>query len=61
VEVASKEFMDNLVSILRMPGLNTDVKTKILRLTQNWAMSFEGRHDLRYVPEIYKELQADGS
>jgi growth factor-regulated tyrosine kinase substrate len=53
--------MDNLVSILKMPGLNMEVKNKILRLVQNWAASFEGRPTLKYVPEVYKDLQHEGT
>ncbi|GJE99766.1 ubiquitin binding protein [Phanerochaete sordida] len=60
VEIASREFMDNLVSILKMPALNHDVKNKILRLIQNWATAFEGRANLSYVGEVYKSLQHEG-
>ncbi|KAI0075927.1 ubiquitin binding protein [Panus rudis PR-1116 ss-1] len=60
VEVASREFMDNLVSILKMPALNHDVKNKILRLVQNWAIAFEGKPQLSYVGEVYKTLQREG-
>lgn len=59
-EIASREFMDNLVSILKMPGLNVDVKSKILRLLQNWALAFEGKPNLGYVGEVYKTLQHEG-
>lgn len=52
--------MDNLVSILKMPALNHDVKTKILRLIQNWALTFEGKPALGYVGEIYRTLQREG-
>ena len=60
-EVSSREFMDNLVSILKQPALNHDVKTKILRLAQNWAISFEGRSHLNYVGEVYRTLQREGT
>lgn len=60
MEVASREFMDNLVSILKMPGLNIDVKNKILRLLQNWALAFEGKPNLGYAGEVYKTLQREG-
>jgi len=60
VEVASREFMDNLVSILKMPGLNRDVKSKSLRLIQNWSIAFEGKPNLSYTGEVYKTLQREG-
>ncbi|KAI0762461.1 hypothetical protein C8Q74DRAFT_1382419 [Fomes fomentarius] len=60
LEVASREFMDNLVSILKMPGLNHDVKNKILRVVQDWATAFEGKPSLSYVGEVYRTLQRDG-
>ena len=61
VEIASREFMDNLTSILKMPGLNYDVKNKILRLVQNWAIAFEGKNNLGYVGEVYRILQNEGT
>ncbi|KAI0761172.1 ubiquitin binding protein [Trametes elegans] len=60
VEVASREFMDNLVSILKMPALNLDVKNKMLRLIQDWAIAFEGKPSLSYVGEVYRTLQREG-
>ncbi|EJF58826.1 ubiquitin binding protein [Dichomitus squalens LYAD-421 SS1] len=59
-EIASREFMDNLVSILKMPTLNHDVKNKILRYVQDWATAFEGKPSLSYVGEVYKTLQREG-
>ena len=53
--------MDNLTSILKQPGLNTDVKNKMLRLIQNWAISFEGKINLGYVGEVYRILQNEGT
>lgn len=52
--------MDNLVSILKIPILNIDVKNKILRLVQNWSVAFEGKVALSYVGHVYKNLKADG-
>lgn len=43
-----------------MPTLNLDVKTKILRLIQNWALAFEGKPALAYVSEVYRSLQREG-
>ncbi|OCH94223.1 ubiquitin binding protein [Obba rivulosa] len=59
-EIASREFVDNLVSILKTPWLNMDVKKKMLRLIQNWAIAFEGKPSLSYVGEVYKTLQREG-
>ncbi|RYP41331.1 hypothetical protein DL768_010517 [Monosporascus sp. mg162] len=63
VEVASREFMDNLTSLLHAVGpaaVNQEVKTKILELIQSWAAATEGRYELKYIDETYKALQRDG-
>lgn len=52
--------MDNLVSILKIPTLNIDVKNKILRLIQNWGIAFEGKTSLSYVGQVYKNLKTEG-
>jgi growth factor-regulated tyrosine kinase substrate len=59
-EVASREFMDNLVSILKMPTLNIDVKNKMLRLIQNWSIAFEGKPTLSYVGQVFRNLKQEG-
>ncbi|KAG6820229.1 hypothetical protein H0H93_003731 [Arthromyces matolae] len=59
-EIASREFMDNLVSILKVPGLNHEVKQNILRLIQNWCTAFEGKYHLSYVGQVYKTLGSEG-
>ncbi|KAF9434314.1 Vacuolar protein-sorting-associated protein 27 [Entomortierella beljakovae] len=61
VEVASRDFIDNLTSILKTPtGCNIDVKNKILTLIQTWGRLFRGKQDLGYVCDVYMILQHDG-
>ncbi|KAG8908094.1 Vacuolar protein-sorting-associated protein 27 [Tulasnella sp. 403] len=60
VEIASREFMGNLTSILKLPALNREVREKMLKLIQIWALAFEGKASLSYVSEVYRDLQRDG-
>lgn len=62
-EIASREFMDNLTSLLKATGtvaINQEVRNKILELVQLWASAAEGRHELVYIGEVYKTLQREG-
>ncbi|KAK3316088.1 hypothetical protein B0H66DRAFT_576085 [Apodospora peruviana] len=62
-EIASREFMESLVSLLKVVGpaaINADVRAKILDLIQSWATATEGRYDLSYIGEVYRSLQREG-
>ncbi|KAK3349352.1 hypothetical protein B0T25DRAFT_240045 [Lasiosphaeria hispida] len=61
-EIASREFMESLVSLLKTVGpaaINADVRDKILELIQTWATATEGRYDLSYIGEVYRTLQRE--
>ncbi|CAO1614492.1 unnamed protein product [Sympodiomycopsis kandeliae] len=60
-EVASREFMDNLVSVLKKPtGVNHDVKAKALRLIQEWAQISEAKPaTMSYIIQVYRTLQSE--
>ncbi|KAG0354844.1 Vacuolar protein-sorting-associated protein 27 [Podila minutissima] len=61
VEVAAREFIDNLTSILKAPaGCNFEVKNRILALIQTWGLLFRGKHGLGYVCDTYMILQHEG-
>lgn len=62
-EIASREFMDNLVSLFKAYGpaaVSEEVKQKILELIQTWALAAQGRYELSYMNEVYKDLQREG-
>ncbi|KAI9894489.1 MAG: Vacuolar protein-sorting-associated protein 27 [Vezdaea aestivalis] len=62
-EIASREFMDNLVSLLGVEGpaaINESVRGKILELIQNWASATGGRGELSYINDTYRSLQRGG-
>ncbi|KAI8925112.1 hypothetical protein BC831DRAFT_401583 [Entophlyctis helioformis] len=61
VEVASREFIDNLVSLGRSLTANAEVKSKTLGLIQSWGIAFKSRPELSYVSEIYETLKRDGA
>lgn len=55
--------MDNLTSLLKAPATiapNQHVKDKMLELIQSWATAAEGRSNLIYINEVYRDLQREG-
>lgn len=61
-EIASREFIDNLISLMNAPAqpINLDVKHRMLELIQAWSYAFEGQPQLTYVNDTYRMLKQDG-
>ncbi|OAD08845.1 hypothetical protein MUCCIDRAFT_128855, partial [Mucor lusitanicus CBS 277.49] len=60
-EIASREFMDELVSILKAPaGCNVDVKNKLLYVIQTWGLASKNKPTLSYMSDTYALLKAEG-
>ncbi|KAJ2963665.1 hypothetical protein NQZ79_g1447 [Umbelopsis isabellina] len=60
-EVATREFMEELTSIIRAPtGCNLDVKNKILAVVQVWGLASKGKPQLSYITDTYSFLKAEG-
>ncbi|KAG0069817.1 Vacuolar protein-sorting-associated protein 27 [Linnemannia elongata] len=60
VEVASRDFIDNLTSILKASGVNLEVRKKILALIQTWGRLFISKRGLGYVADTYQILKNEG-
>ncbi|EPY52362.1 sorting receptor for ubiquitinated membrane protein [Schizosaccharomyces cryophilus OY26] len=60
-EVASREFMDNLVSILHSPsGVDEEVEQAILFYIQCWALAVpEKNSSIRYILDVYEQLKGE--
>ncbi|KAJ1542055.1 Vacuolar protein-sorting-associated protein 27, partial [Cladochytrium tenue] len=62
VEIGSREFVDNLVSLARaFSATDPAVRQKILALLQSWALAAKGRSDLLYLVETYDMLKREGA
>ncbi|KAG0171028.1 Vacuolar protein-sorting-associated protein 27 [Apophysomyces sp. BC1015] len=59
-EVSSREFMNELASLVRVQGSNADVKDKALLVIQMWGMAAKGNPSISYMTDIYDELKAEG-
>lgn len=61
-EIASREFMDELVSILKSPtGCNADVKNKLTTVIQTWGLASKNKPVISYMYDTYALLKAEGT
>ncbi|KAL7414353.1 hypothetical protein BDY24DRAFT_339617, partial [Mrakia frigida] len=59
-EVAARDFIDNLASILKLQSTNAEVKRVGLDLFQQWALAFQSKPELSYVCEVYRGMKDEG-
>ncbi|KAI8639363.1 hypothetical protein BD408DRAFT_421487 [Parasitella parasitica] len=60
-EIASREFMDELVSMLKAPtGCNIDVRNRLLNVIQTWGLASKNQPTLSYMSDTYALLKAEG-
>ncbi|KAJ1966686.1 Vacuolar protein-sorting-associated protein 27 [Dispira parvispora] len=61
IELASREFMDDLVSLLHAPqSLHHEVQRLLLTLIQRWAVLLRGKPEYAYPDQVYNRLKAEG-
>ncbi|KAJ3320579.1 Vacuolar protein-sorting-associated protein 27 [Boothiomyces sp. JEL0866] len=58
-EVTSRDFVDNLVSLVRQLNTHEQVRKKALELIQTWAVAFKGRSEFVIVCETYDMLRRE--
>ncbi|CAG8526514.1 8495_t:CDS:10, partial [Ambispora leptoticha] len=59
IEIASREFVDNLVVLLMSPNCNHEVRSKLLHLIQTWGIAFDGKPELSFVSDTYRLLKEE--
>ncbi|RKP21938.1 VHS-domain-containing protein [Rozella allomycis CSF55] len=59
-EIASKEYVDSLVSLVQIQATNPQVRSKALEYIQYWALAFRSKSDLNYMWDMYNLLKNDG-
>ncbi|KAG1087311.1 hypothetical protein G6F42_020654 [Rhizopus arrhizus] len=59
-EVATREFMEELTHIIKMPNGSSHVKSKALSLIQIWGIASKGNPTLSYISDTYTLLRAEG-
>ncbi|ORZ21382.1 hypothetical protein BCR42DRAFT_407451 [Absidia repens] len=59
-EIGSREFMDELATMVRRSNLNIDVKNKVLDSVQTWGIAAKGNPALGYMTDTYSLLRAEG-
>ncbi|KAI9261133.1 hypothetical protein BY458DRAFT_576088 [Sporodiniella umbellata] len=59
-EVATREFMDSLVSVLKSSACNVDVRDRLLSIIQTWGTASRNNPRLSYMHDTYTLLKAEG-
>ncbi|KAG5359528.1 Vacuolar protein sorting-associated protein 27 [Yarrowia sp. C11] len=60
VEIASREFVDPLMAVVRNDDANPEVKQRVLQLLQQWSVAFAGQLQLQQVENAVTQLKSEG-
>ncbi|OXC69142.1 vacuolar protein sorting-associated protein 27 [Cryptococcus neoformans] len=60
LEVASKEFVDELSNLIKATTTSPEVKQMLIKYFQQWALAFKSKSELSFFVEVYNELKASG-
>lgn len=59
-EVASREWCEACVGLIKADATVPQVRDMAVKLFQAWAIAFEAKAELRYLPDMYRELKNQG-
>ncbi|KAH8080463.1 hypothetical protein HD553DRAFT_265562, partial [Filobasidium floriforme] len=59
-EIASKDFVGEMTNLIKAPATVPQVREMAINLLQQWALVFEAKSNLSYLPESYRDLKASG-
>ncbi|BEJ13787.1 hypothetical protein CspHIS471_0309610 [Cutaneotrichosporon sp. HIS471] len=59
-EIASKEFVDEMIGVVKGPSTNAEVRQMALRMFQSWALAFEKKRELAFLVDAYHDMKNSG-
>ncbi|GHJ89213.1 hypothetical protein NliqN6_5615 [Naganishia liquefaciens] len=59
-EVAGREWCEACVGLIKAETTVPQVREMAIKLFQSWAIAFESKPELKYLPDMYRELKNQG-
>ncbi|WVN85884.1 uncharacterized protein L203_101036 [Cryptococcus depauperatus CBS 7841] len=60
VEIASKEFVDEMANLIRSESASPEVHQMLIKYFQQWALAFQLRPELSFFVDVYNEFRNSG-